>query len=345
MIWTQRSILLVCFPVSFPLQRSAVSVRSLAVQSSMHSSEDPDTLVHYPPTQAVRPTSLLHRATVNPDPSKHFMPRTFPPPLREQFPLGIVEGGLTETPPLQTKRRQLPSPPLQLPPENSRHPSLEYNHTIPTRRAPQIASTDTVLDSEHIPETSEIKITQRRTQQQEAEERDKQRENQRTLQREREWEREREREREREAQRKPQPTRGLPKPPSSFNTPPNTRTSAPNEGFRTPIEDIYEYLGVFPEHSFDEPVIEASSDGTPFTSAEAPQPIPAPDRQKPKSIRVVANEHGREPDCSPRIIPPSNANLVFRVGENIVCFDAHTRLAHLTLKSDRIWTWSTTTDR
>ena len=293
-------------------------------------------MVHYPPTQAVRPTSLLHPATANTDPSKNFMPRTFSPPLRAQFPLGIVEGDLTETPPLQTKRRQLPSPPLQLPSGNSRHPSLEYNHTMPTRRTPQIASTDTVLDGEHIPETSEIKITQQRTQQQEAKERDKQRENQRTL--------EREREREREAQRKPQPIRGLPKPPSSFNTPPNTRTSAPSEGSRTPVEDIYEYLGVFPERSFDEPVIEASSDGTPFTSAEAPQPIPAPDTQKPESIRVVVNEQGREPDCSPRIIPPSNANLGFRVGENIVCFDGHTRLAHLTLKSDRIWTWSTTTD-
>ena len=209
----------------------------------MHSSEDPDTLVYYPPTVRLKvlphdetdfPVRSQHRSgspprssplpakripqesgwdygtlddntdalgrepkrvTVNPGPSKLGIRRIFRPYLQTQFPLGIVEGGLTETPPLRTKKRYLPSPSL----ENSRLPSMEDNYTLPTRRTLQIASSDAALDSKRLPETSEIKVTQWSAQQKEAEERDKQREKQRTL------EREREREREREAQRRLQP--------------------------------------------------------------------------------------------------------------------------------------------
>jgi hypothetical protein len=130
------------------------------------------------------------RATIKPSPYKT-MQRMIPPPLQPQFSPNVVEGGLTEAPPLQRKTRHLLSS------GNSRLPPIEYNRTLPTRRAPQTISSDAVLQSERMLENSEIKTTQRRAHQHKAEERDKQREKRRTH--------ERERERERETQRRPQP--------------------------------------------------------------------------------------------------------------------------------------------
>ena len=111
----------------------------------------------------------------------------------------------------------------------------------------------------------------------------------------------------------PPPTRKLPpKPQIPYNMHPNNRISVFNEDFRPPAEEMYERLGdFFPEHDLDEPVIEASSGGTSPTSAEAAQPIPTPDRRKPKkSIRVVANEHKQKLDRASRITSVSNANML-----------------------------------
>jgi hypothetical protein len=107
-------------------------------------------------------------------------------------------------------------------------------------------------------------------------------------------------------------TRRLPKSLNSFNTHPNNQISVSDEDFRQLAEDVHKRSkNLFPEHDFDEPVIEASSNETSLTSAEVPQQVIAPDRRKDKeSIRVVTNERRREPDRSSVIIPPRNANVL-----------------------------------
>ena len=132
-----------------------------------------------------------NRATIKPGSYKTTQ-RMIPPSLRPQSPPSVVERGRTETAPLRIEKHNLPShPPQPLSPGKSRFPCMEDSYTLPTRRTPQIGSSDAALERERALENSETKLEladqQWRAQHQGAEEREKQRT------------------REREAQRRPQP--------------------------------------------------------------------------------------------------------------------------------------------
>jgi len=71
---------------------------------------------------------------------------------------------------------------------------------------------------------------------------------------------------------------------------------------RPPLEDVYELLeDFFAELDLDKPVIEASSGGTPPTTAKSMAPLPTPVPGKggvraKKSICIVAEEHKKRVD-------------------------------------------------